>query len=622
MKLNRNITTGILLFLVAISLSQNIKDLYLFPIKPGEQNFLAGNMGEIRPRHFHTGIDIKTEGRQGLPVYAAANGHVYRMKISSFGYGNVLYLRHINGQATVYAHLKEFEEGLAAYMKEKIYETRKNELEYFPEADELPVRKGEIIAYSGNTGSSGGPHLHFEIRDSLDRAIDPLHFGFTEIVDTTPPTARRVAITPLDAESRVNGMHRRQEFSLVYRPEGFRVNQTIRISGKVGIQVFAYDKLDGMYNLNGFPIFETHHNNQIIFRSEVNPVNFELGRFIFAHTYRNRYVRLYKTPNNLFNFYEPDTAFSGAITALPDERKEINVKLKDVYGNTTNLFLDFLGEEAPALLRSYNYTSENQSIEYKGNLMLINTPNYKEGDLARFYVHGYEMEIPYAYEGTNKRTYIWDMNNGIPDSINVCSQVLVPEVNAKIPSGQQMNFNNGRVQLKLEDKTLLSDLFLRLGYIDHDNFKGISINDPYEYLWNPLEVTYEVPEFEGDKDHTQMYLLHANGYKKFIGGDWNDRAITFRTRELGKFILATDSIPPRIRPIRINRSQIRFSIADDLSGIQDFDAWVDGQWIQLKYEHKYSVIWSDPPKGKVLEGEIMVKVRDKANNEAIYRGNI
>lgn len=622
MKLNKITSIFLLIILAFIHLSQTEKARYLFPIKPGEQNFLAGNMSEIRPNHFHTGIDIKTDGRQGLPVYAAADGHVYRMKISTYGYGNILYLRHANGQATVYAHLREFEERIADFMKEKIYEAQDNELEYFPEADELPVKKGEIIAFSGNTGSSGGPHLHFEIRDSLDQAIDPLDFGFTEIIDTTPPTVRRVAISPLDADSRINGMHRRQEYGVIYRPDGFRVLPTIRISGKVGIEVYAYDKLDGMYNLNGFPVFETHDEEKMIFRSEAKPVNFGLGRFIFAHTYRNRYIRLFKTPYNLFDFYEPDSTWSGAISADEGERKEINVKLKDAYGNTTDLYLDFLGQEAPNLLQAYNYTAGNEQITYDGNLMLINVPNNQQGSLAKFYVHGYEMEMPYAYEGTNKRTYIWDMNFGIPDSIDVCSQVIAPEVNAKIPSRQEMQFNNGQVQIKLQDKTLLDDLFLRLGYIDNGEYQGISINDPYEYLWNPMEVTYEMPGFEGKKGHAHMYLLFNNGYKRFVGGSWERDAITFTTRDMGKFVLATDSIPPRIRALRINQREIRFSIADNLSGIKDFEAWVGGKWIQMRYEHKSSVIWSDRPKDMALKGDIILKVRDKANNEAVYRGNL
>lgn len=623
MRLNRNPFAYIVLLLICVSLSPVEKGYYLFPIKPGEQNFLAGNMSEIRPNHFHTGIDIKTEGREGLPVYAAADGHVYRMKISSMGYGNVLYVRHPNGQATLYAHLREFAEPISGYMQNKMYELQRNELEYFPEAHELPVKKGDIIAYSGNTGSSGGPHLHFEIRDSLDRALDPLHFGFSEIIDTTPPTVTRVALSPLDEYSRINGVHRRQEFTVSYsEAEGFRVPQNIKISGRVGIEVLAYDKLDGMYNLNGFPVFEIYDKGKRIYRSEVNPVDFNLGRFILVHTYRNRYTRLYKRPNNLFGFYEPDSDFSGAISALPGEEKEIQVKLIDAYGNSSKLALDIHGEEAPTAFFAYNPTSGNEKMDYQSNLMIINGPLSDTGELAKFYVHGFVMEIPYAYQGTNKRTYLWDMNLGVPDSVDLCTEVIVPEVNTKIPFQQETHFNNGQVQIQFQKNTLLDDLFLRLKYIDDGEQLGLRINDPFEYLWNSMEVTYHVPEFEGNKERTHMYLQYANGYKNFQGGVWNDDRISFNTRNFGEFVLATDTTAPRIRPVRISSSEIRFSITDNLSGIQDFEAWVDGKWVLMRYEHKQAVIWSEKNTTQPLKGDILLKVRDKANNEAIYRGKI
>jgi hypothetical protein len=137
-----------------------------------------------------------------------------------------------------------------------------------------------------------------------------------------------------------------------------------------------------------------------------------------------------------------------------------------------------------------------------------------------------------------------------------------------------------------------------------------------------MEVTYHVPEFEGAKEKAHMYLRYANGYKNFQGGVWNGDRISFNTRHFGEFVLATDSIPPRIRPIRINSQEIRFSIMDNLSGIKDFEAWVDGEWVLMRYEHKQAVIWSEKKREGPFKGDLLLKVRDKANNEAIYRGKI
>ena len=143
---------------------------------------LSGNFGELRSNHFHSGLDIKTQQREGLPVYAPADGYVKRIKVSHYGYGKALYLQHPNGYSSVYAHLQSYAGPIQQYVKEHQYNKESFEIELFPESDVLPVKKGQIIAYSGNSGSSGGPHLHFEIRDGASRPMNPMLFGI-EIPD-------------------------------------------------------------------------------------------------------------------------------------------------------------------------------------------------------------------------------------------------------------------------------------------------------------------------------------------------------------------------------------------------------------------------------------------------------
>ncbi|MEX2594147.1 MAG: M23 family metallopeptidase [Anditalea sp.] len=623
MKLNKYISVLLLFSALAFFSFYPIeKGYYLFPIKPGERNFLAGNMSEIRPNHFHTGLDIKTDGRQGLPVYAAADGYVYRMKISSFGYGNVLYLKHPNGQITTYAHLREFAPDIALFMRNEMYKEQQNELEIYLDEQTLPVKRGDIIAYSGNTGSSGGPHLHFEIRDSLDRAIDPLKFGFSEIIDRTPPIVAKVAISPLEMDSRVNGTFARAEFPVNYDGKAFYVNQPIHITGKVGIEIRGYDKLDDVYNPNGFPKFEIFHEEELLFKLDVDQVDFNLGRFLLSHTYRNSFTRLYKMPNNLFSFYQPDSPFSGAIEASVGEEKNIRVLLHDVYGNQTTLKLNFMGKEPTLNLGSYNRTAGNNSISYQNNVMIINGDLSNEGTLAKFYVHGYVMEIPMAYQGSNKRTYLWDMDYGFPDSVDICTEVIEPETLEKIPFQQKAWFSDGKTAINFENNSLLDDLYLRIQYQGIPGNPSIRINDPTDYLRNKIEVTMDATGYQGDKERTNVYLEYANGYRKFHGGEWIKENIRFKTRNFGTFVLAEDSIPPRIRPLRINSNEIRFSIGDNLSGIKNFEAFVDGKWILMRYEYKQSVIWSEKARDDSFKGEVILKVTDKANNETVYEGHI
>lgn len=624
LKLGKNsfILSLLLVFLSNTVVAQVQPGYFLFPIKPGERNFLAGTMGEIRPNHFHSGIDIKTEGRQGLPVYAAADGYVSRMKISSFGYGNVLYLSHPSGNCTVYGHLRDLASDLADFIRERMYAAKTNELEYFLEPWELPVKKGDIIAFSGNTGSSMGPHLHFEIRDSLDRALDPLDFGFGEIVDQIPPFVQRVALTPLDMDSRVDGIYQRKEFPVSYIGDAYQVTNSIHVTGKVGIEVLAYDQLDDMYNRNGFPTYQVFDGESQIFQSTVNPIDFTLGRFILSHTHRNRYTRLYKKENNLYSFYTPDTTWAGGISVDPREQKEITVILKDTYKNRRKLVFNLLGENPGDLLRSQNRTLGNEKLGYQDHILIINEPITDTGDFATFYVHGFEMEMPYAYQGTNKRTYLWDMRLGVPDSIRLCTETVIPAVNTRIRFHEETLYKDNFAQILFKEKSLLSDLYLRVSPLLSPIQTGIEINSREEYLREPIEVTFDAAGFRENKSRSHVYLLGGNGFKSFQGGNWEGDQISFQTRNLGTFVVAADTIAPSIHPMRINGSEIRFSIRDTMSGIRDFEAYVDGEWVLMRYEHKQSMIWSEKLVNKPFKGDILLKVRDMANNEAVYRGKI
>ncbi|GGF29167.1 M23 family metallopeptidase [Echinicola rosea] len=598
-------------------LAQIEKGYYQFPIKPGERNYLSGNMSEIRPNHFHSGIDIKTDGRQGLPVYAAADGYVYRMKISSYGYGNVLYLKHPNGQYTLYGHLKDFNARIADFMWHKMAEAEENDLQIYPDAMALPVKKGEIIAYSGNTGSSGGPHLHFEIRDSLDRALDPLKFGFSEVKDSTSPTVRAVAITPLTLESRINGKFERTVLRLNYRDNKFVVDGNISITGKVGIEVSGYDKLDGAYNPNGFPHFEIYEEDQKTFDVNVDKIDFNLGRFLLTHTHENRYTKLYTTPFNQFDFYSPDSLFSGAIEVTADSIKDVTVRLEDVFGNESLLKLSFKGEKKTHEVGSYS--ASRKRVEYIRNWMIIRANKTDGHKLAKFYVNGMMMDVMMSYEDPRFRTYIWDMDFGLPDSVDVCSEMIEPELQAKIPFDKEYYFSDGHTAIHFPKDALLETLFLHTERSTYYNRPAVKVNnDRGDYLRNEIEVSMDVSEYDGPRDHVYVYQLYANGYKRFLGGKWNDGQVTFKTKYFGTFVLVKDETPPSIRPIRINSSALRFSIRDNLSGIKRFEARIEGKWVIMRYEHKNGVIWTQKQDKAPFKGQFELKVTDNAGNQAVF----
>lgn len=613
MKLN-----SILLFLLLqFSLGLQAQN-YLFPVKPGQRNLLSGNFSEIRPNHFHSGIDVKIGGVDGEPILAIADGYVYRMKVSSMGYGNVLYIKHHDGQSSVYAHLRNFSPKIMDFMRKEMYFAQKNELEIFPDPDFLPVKRGEVIGNGGNTGSSGGPHLHFEIRDSLDRAIDPFKYNFKEVVDNTPPVVHKVAFRPLDYESRVNGKYQRIEFTPVLEGGRYIVADLVKITGRVGIEVYAVDKMDMVSNVFGVPVYELMEGDKPIFRINVDHIDFNKGRFLLTHTHQNRFIRLYQHPNNPMEIYEPFGSGAGAITATKGERKKLQVNLKDYFGNLRPLTFLVEGEEAPVRIGNGSAPSKATQISYQREVLMVESDRSDWGTLARVFVNGLEMEIPPAYMVDGRRTYLWDMSFGIPDSVDLCTEVIKPKVQAKIPFGEEIAYADKDVELKFGVNTLLDDLYLRKEVKRVNGKPVISINSPAEYLQSNMEVLLRNTNYEGNKERSHIYLQYGNGGKSFVGGEWIGSDIRFKTRNFGTFVLDEDKNPPSVTPIRVNANELRFTIKDDKSGIKDFEAWVDGKWILMRYEHKQQVIWSEKEDNKPFKGEVILKVRDMAGNEARY----
>ena len=208
------------LFLISSSLyaqSEYPQDYFRNPLDI--PTVLAGTFAELRSTHFHGGLDIKTQQKEGLKVYAAANGYISRIKISHFGYGKAIYITHPNGYTTVYGHLQKFSKRLEDYIKDCQYAKESFEVEVFPNTTELLINTDEVIAYSGNTGGSGGPHLHFEIRDNQERPINPMLFGY-DIKDTTAPYVSGIYAYTKDENAVVNGETKRIPLRLIPNKNG------------------------------------------------------------------------------------------------------------------------------------------------------------------------------------------------------------------------------------------------------------------------------------------------------------------------------------------------------------------------------------------------------------------
>ena len=597
------------------------KGYFQSPVKPGGRNYLAGNFSELRPNHFHTGLDYKFGGAEGEPIYAAATGWIHRIKISSFGYGNVIYLKHPSGNITVYGHLRNFNPALEAWMKKKMYEAKQNELELTLKIGEIPIKKGELIAFGGNTGSSGGPHLHFEIRDSLDRALDPLLAGYSEILDKIAPTPQKIAIVPLELDSRVNGKFQRLELTPVLNGSSYSLTENIQVTGKIGIEVQGYDKLDGAENQNGFPKFEVSDDSGLLLNLMVDQVDFNYSRHFLLHTHQNRFTKLYFQKDLKFSFFTPNTPDTGIIQVETGKKRNIQIKLIDAYNNSRIVKLSLTGTNLDSTL-SDGAAPQKAQVSYFKNILKIKVAQTDKGGLAKFEIGNTTYEILPAYQDAASRTYLWDLRFGIPKKIDLCSEIYIPDILGHFPVGRERLLAITNLQIRTESNSLLEDLYLRVTQTGSTSSPVLNLGESTSYLWNNLEASWEVSGYTGNKAKTHVYQRAANGTLSFVGGDWQENQIRFKTRNFGSFVLAEDAVKPSISPVKTSSQGMRFTIKDNLSGIKSFEAYVNGEWVWMRYEHKQAVIWSEPLQGQTLKGAVLLKVTDQAGNVAEWRGTL
>ena len=308
----------------------------------------AGTFGELRSNHFHSGMDLKTQQRQGLNVYGTASGYISRIKVSHFGYGKALYVTHPNGYTTVYGHLQKFSEEIEAYVKKRQYENESFEIQLFPNPEELTIEKGDIIAYSGNTGGSGGPHLHYEIRDNQERPINPLLFGM-DIKDSTKPIITEVYAYPIGENAHVNKSKTKQKLRLIDNKDGTYSVENLEAYGKIGFAIATIDRQDLAANKNGVYNIQTRYNGDLCFELDFKRFSFDetkhLNRLIDYELYQNKKGRLQKLfveANNPLSMYN-NVLTDGSIEVEDSTSSVYKVRVKDIQDNDAWLQINIKG---------------------------------------------------------------------------------------------------------------------------------------------------------------------------------------------------------------------------------------------------------------------------------------
>ena len=347
--------------------AQQLRNPFDFPI------LLSGNFGELRSNHFHSGIDFKTQGVEGKPVHTVQEGYVSRISVSPWGYGNGLYITHPDGTTTVYGHLQKFSKKIANYVKEQQYAQESFNVNLFLTPDLLPVEKNEVVALSGNTGSSGGPHLHFEIRDTeTEEVMDPLDYFSDRITDTRPPKIQGIQIVPIEGKGVVNGKSKKLEIKPVTAKNGKQtITGKIEAWGEIGLAVKAYDYMDNTTNIYGVREITLTADSQVIFHSNLDKFAFDETRYLNTFTdyeewkdHRSFYMRSFIEPGNRLRFLE---SVNRGILRIDEPRTyHLTYTLADAFGNATRLSIWIEGkkQEIPQIdtthTELFHWGSENR----------------------------------------------------------------------------------------------------------------------------------------------------------------------------------------------------------------------------------------------------------------------
>mgnify|MGYP003439522848 FL=1 len=307
---------------------------------------LSGSFGELRSNHFHSGLDFKTSGKEGLPVYAAADGYISRIKISTFGYGKAIYITHPNGYTSVYGHLQKANGAIQDYIRKRHYQERSYEIEMYLYPTELPVKKGDIIAYSGNTGGSGGPHLHFEFRDTKsEQIINPMHFGFKKIIkDERKPVIQGVVAYPIDSTI-VNNSQKPINISFSKQADGSYLSVKVKTNGKVAFGINAYDFCTNGYNKNGLYKVKAYLNGVLQYQYGFDSFAFDESRYINNFIDYERFHEMGQRVQKLFQLNEYPLSIvsgnkkDGIIKVQPNTNYNYKVELYDFHGNKVDLVI-------------------------------------------------------------------------------------------------------------------------------------------------------------------------------------------------------------------------------------------------------------------------------------------
>ena len=445
------------------------------------------------------------------------------------------------------------------YVKEQQYAQESFNVNLFLTPDLLPVEKNEVVALSGNTGSSGGPHLHFEIRDTeTEEVMDPLDYFSDRITDTRPPKIQGIQIVPIEGKGVVNGKSKKLEIKPVTAKNGKQtITGKIEAWGEIGLAVKAYDYMDNTTNIYGVREITLTADSQVIFHSNLDRFAFDETRYLNTFTdyeewkdHRSFYMRSFIEPGNRLRFLE---SVNRGILRIDEPRTyHLTYTLADAFGNATRLSI---------------------------------------------WIEGKKQEIP-QIDTTHTELFHWGGEN----------RFGAKGIRLVLPKGNLYNDLYFRYSVK-EDSTSLSAT-----HILHD--KPIPLHGTAQ-----LSLFLQSDTLENKQQYGVVRL--QNGRASWMGGTYRNGWIDANIKELGSYKIQQDTKAPVITPINqqtwINKQNFIFRLSDNLSGVQTYRGEIDGQFVLFEMNNK-SVITYRFDKERLQRGkhELKLIVTDACGNESIY----
>ncbi len=385
---------------------------------------VSGSFGELRSNHFHSGTDFSANFKTGDPIYAPADGVINRIKVSTFGYGKALYLKHNNGYTTVYGHLNDYGKKIDQYIKEHQYQKQQFEIELFPLAKELPVKKGEIIGYIGNTGGSGGPHLHYEIRDTkTEHILNPLEISLKDAVtDTEHPIINGVYVYPLTDETVIDGSNHFFEISLKKRNNQY-VSDEIRAKGNIGVGINTHDTQNNSRGKNGIYKMVTFVNGSKTFEVVFDEFSFSETRHINHYIDYKYYQQTGNRIQKLFVVNELPLSLvktrknNGEIVVDQPGAVNFRIEVYDVHLNKQTIEIPFVYNDYEPMPKKQ---PQGKYIDYLKDYVFEKGNVSVEWDARTFYEDVY-LDIEFITNGVKLH------KDEYPAQKNINVKIMVPE---------------------------------------------------------------------------------------------------------------------------------------------------------------------------------------------------